>query len=73
MTTPKIPGFDPGPLRDLARWKRAEYAFWLLPIVGYFAFAAHCSRSRSTSSSATPASSRWAMPPSSASAPMPRA
>ena len=39
MSTPPILGFDPGPLRDLARWKRAEYAFWLLPIVGYFAFA----------------------------------
>jgi branched-chain amino acid transport system permease protein len=38
MTTSMIPGFDPGPLRNLARWKRTEYAFWLLPVIGYFAF-----------------------------------
>ncbi|MBI5792096.1 MAG: branched-chain amino acid ABC transporter permease [Rhodocyclales bacterium] len=37
MTTHSIDGFDPGPLRNLARWKRAEYAFWLLPVAAYFA------------------------------------
>ena len=32
------PGFDAAPLQQLARWKRSEYVFWLLPLLGYFAF-----------------------------------
>jgi len=43
MDSHPIPGFDPGPMRDLARWKRIEYAFWLLPVAGYFAFAENLS------------------------------
>jgi len=43
MDNHSIPGFDPGPMRDLSRWKRAEYVFWLLPVVGYFAFAENLS------------------------------
>lgn len=43
MDSHPIPGFDPGPMRDLARWKRVEYAFWLLPVAGYFAFAENLS------------------------------
>jgi branched-chain amino acid transport system permease protein len=38
MKNNSIPGFDAGPLRDAARWKKAEYAFWLLPVLAYFAF-----------------------------------
>ena len=38
MNNNSIPGFDPGPLLDGARWKKAEYAFWLLPVLAYFAF-----------------------------------
>lgn len=30
---------DPVLLRQAARWQPAEYAFWLLPVVGYFAFS----------------------------------
>ncbi|MFO1221027.1 MAG: branched-chain amino acid ABC transporter permease [Burkholderiaceae bacterium] len=30
--------FDAGALLRAARWRRGELAFWLLPIVGYFAF-----------------------------------
>lgn len=37
-TAPSQPHFDAGPLRDAARWKPAEYAFWLLPVAAYFAF-----------------------------------
>lgn len=33
-----ISGFDAAPLRDASRWRRAEYAFWLLPVLAYFAF-----------------------------------
>jgi branched-chain amino acid transport system permease protein len=29
---------DLAPLRRAARWQPAEYAFWLLPVVGWFAF-----------------------------------
>jgi branched-chain amino acid transport system permease protein len=29
---------DLGPLRRAARWRPAEYAFWLLPFVAYFVF-----------------------------------
>jgi len=43
MDRHSIPGFDPAPMRDLSRWKRIEYAFWLLPAVGYFAFAENLS------------------------------
>lgn len=43
MDSHPIPGFDPGPMRDLSRWKRVEYAFWLLPVAGYFAFAENLS------------------------------
>jgi branched-chain amino acid transport system permease protein len=38
MTPSSTPGFDAGPLRQQARWQRAEYAFWLLPVIAYFAF-----------------------------------
>ena len=38
MAPQSIPGFDPGPMRDSARWRRTEYVFWLLPIAAYFAF-----------------------------------
>ncbi len=38
MTTTTLAGFDPAPLQRQARWKRAEYAFWLLPVAAYFAF-----------------------------------
>ena len=31
-------GFDPVPLRLRARWRKPELAFWLLPILAYFAF-----------------------------------
>ena len=27
-----------GPLREAARWKKAEFAFWLLPVAAYFVF-----------------------------------
>lgn len=30
--------FDAGPLRHAARWKPAEYVFWLLPMAAYFVF-----------------------------------
>ncbi len=36
-------GFDPGPLRNAARWHRAEYAFWVLPVLAYFVFAENLS------------------------------
>ncbi len=29
---------DLAPLRRAARWRRTEFAFWLLPVVAYFAF-----------------------------------
>jgi branched-chain amino acid transport system permease protein len=38
MTPSSTPGFDAAPLRQQARWQRAEYAFWLLPVIAYFAF-----------------------------------
>ena len=38
MATDSRTGFDAGPLRRAARWHPAEYLFWLLPIVAYFAF-----------------------------------
>lgn len=31
-------GFDATPLRDASRWRTAEYLFWVLPVLGYFAF-----------------------------------
>jgi len=31
-------GFDAGPLRHASRWRAPEVAFWLLPILAYFAF-----------------------------------
>jgi branched-chain amino acid transport system permease protein len=31
-------GFDAAPLRDAARWRAAEYAFWSIPILAYFVF-----------------------------------
>jgi branched-chain amino acid transport system permease protein len=31
-------GFDAGPLRNASRWRKAEFAFWLLPVVAYFVF-----------------------------------
>jgi branched-chain amino acid transport system permease protein len=31
-------GLDLAPLRRAARWRPAEYAFWLLPVAAYFAF-----------------------------------
>ena len=33
-----VPGFDAGPLRSAARWRPAEFAFWLLPVAAYFVF-----------------------------------
>jgi len=33
-----ISGFDATPLRDASHWRRAEYAFWLLPVLAYFVF-----------------------------------
>ncbi|MCX7175615.1 MAG: branched-chain amino acid ABC transporter permease, partial [Proteobacteria bacterium] len=33
-----ISRFDATPLRDASNWRRAEYAFWLLPVLAYFAF-----------------------------------
>lgn len=36
-------GFDAAPLRDASRWHRAEYAFWLLPVLAYFAFGENLS------------------------------
>lgn len=38
MTTATFAGFDPTPLQRQARWKRAEYAFWLIPVAAYFGF-----------------------------------
>lgn len=38
MTTATFAGFDPTPLQRQARWKRAEYAFWLMPVAAYFGF-----------------------------------
>ena len=38
MSTSNLAGFDPAPLQRQSRWKRAEYAFWLLPVAAYFAF-----------------------------------
>lgn len=38
MTTAIFAGFDPTPLQRQARWKRAEYAFWLIPVAAYFGF-----------------------------------
>ncbi len=43
MDSHSIPGFDPSPMRDVSRWKRVEYVFWLLPAIGYFAFAENLS------------------------------
>lgn len=31
-------GVDTAPLKRAARWQPAEYAFWLLPVAGWFAF-----------------------------------
>lgn len=36
-------GFDATPLSDASRWHRAEYAFWLLPVLAYFAFGENLS------------------------------
>jgi hypothetical protein len=36
--TPPATGFDAGPLRRAAGWTWPEALFWLLPVVGYFAF-----------------------------------
>lgn len=36
--TPHATGFDAGPLRRAAGWTWPEALFWLLPVVGYFAF-----------------------------------
>ncbi len=36
-TTPGA-AVDLAPLRRAARWRPAEYAFWLLPLIGYYAF-----------------------------------
>ncbi len=38
MQNSPVAGFDAGPLRNASRWHRAEYAFWLLPVLAYFAF-----------------------------------
>lgn len=38
MTTQLHSGLDVGPLRRAARWKPVEYLFWLIPVIGYFAF-----------------------------------
>ena len=36
-------GFDASPLREASRWRRGEYAFWLLPVLAYFVFAENLS------------------------------
>ena len=30
--------FDSGPLRNAPRWRKSEFAFWLIPIAAYFVF-----------------------------------
>jgi len=34
----QLAGFDAGPLRNAARWRAPEFAFWALPVVAYFLF-----------------------------------
>jgi branched-chain amino acid transport system permease protein len=36
--TESSPEFDAGPLRNAARWRPPEFAFWVLPVAAYFIF-----------------------------------
>ena len=42
-SAPAAPGVDQGPLARASRWRPAEFAFWLLPVLGWFAFPEHLS------------------------------
>ena len=35
---PSTAAVDLGPLRRASRWRPAEFAFWMLPVIAYFAF-----------------------------------
>lgn len=43
MPIDSLAGFDATPLRAASRWRRAEYAFWLVPALAYFAFGENLS------------------------------